>query len=328
MLVISAEEQRQTLTMLEAIDAVAVALSEYSEGRALSPVRMSLPTSKTEGTSLFMPSLVESNGALGVKFVSVFPGNKKMGKKTIYGVMVISDVETGEPLAMLEGSYLTILRTGAVSGLATKHLSNPGSSRLCVIGTGRQASGLIDAILSVRDIRELCLYNRTQHKADELANEIRNKYKNAPKINIFQNSDQATEGADIIVTATNSHEPVITENSIKKGMHINAVGAFKTTMQEIPSSVLTRINKVVVESRKAALEEAGDLVIPIKEGRFSPDQIYGELGEIVNQKKSGRQTKDEITLFKSVGLAAMDVVIAKKIYDRALEKGIGQYVSL
>lgn len=330
MLIIGAEDQNKVITMKEAIVAVATALSNYSAGQAISPIRMAIPVSKVGGTSLFMPSLVESADSLGVKFVSVFPKNKEKGKKTIYGVMVLVDVETAEPLALLEASNLTVLRTGAASGLATKYMSREDSKVLSVIGTGAQARGLIKGVQAVRQIEEIRLFNRTPAKAYDLANEMKEEYdgEDCPNIIVMLDTDSALDGADIVITATNSEKPVFSSHYIHSGVHVNAVGSFRPTMQEIPTDLVTKASKVVVESRETALEETGDLIFPIKQGVFSAEQIYAELGEMVNGVKRGRENNLELTIFKSVGLAAMDVVVAKLLYDNARKLGIGQTVRL
>ncbi|MED3562668.1 NAD(P)-binding domain-containing protein [Bacillus xiapuensis] len=325
MLVISEAEIKKAITMDEVMKAVEVALVEYSERRTVTPVRTAISTSQTEGTALFMPSLVESAAGLGMKFVSVFPKNKD---KTIYGVMILSDVESGEPLALMESSSLTVLRTGAASGLATKYLAKEDAKVLGVIGTGSQSRGLIEAILHVRpSVSEIRLFNRTKKKASVLAEELMSRYQGI-EIVIADTADQAVRGADIIVTATTSEKPVFSAESVMEGAHINGVGSFKPSMQEIPTEVITDAAKVVVESKEAALEECGDLINPIQAGLFQEDALYGELGEIINGMKAGREADGEITVFKSVGLAAMDVVVAKAIYDKALELGIGQRVQL
>jgi ornithine cyclodeaminase len=327
MLVINVDDIQKTTSIEDVMRAVELALIHYSEGRSVTPVRTAISTSRTEGTALFMPSLVESAGSLGVKFVSVFPKNKE---KTIYGVMVLSDVETGEPLALLEASYLTVLRTGAASGLATKYLAKADAKVLGIIGTGRQARGLVEAILHVRPmITEIRLYNRTKEKAYLLADELKERYQDrCPTIIIAESPDETVNNADIIVTATTSQTPVFSAGTISPGAHINGVGSFKPSMQEIPTAIMTRAAKVVVESKEAAVAECGDLIIPIEEGQFLPSDIYGELGEILNGTKAGRETDEEITVFKSVGLAAMDVVVAKAIYDKVLELGLGQKVNI
>lgn len=312
--------------MEEAIDAVAIALGEYSKGNAYSPIRTTIPIDNKEATALFMPSYIETANSLGIKFVSVFPHNQRLGKSTINGVMMLTDVETGEPLALLEASSLTITRTGAATGLATRHLAKKNAKKLAVIGTGAQSRGLINAIQTVRPIEEITLYNRTVEKAQCLKLELR-KTNPDVSIRIAKSSNYAIEDADIIVTATNSNVPVI-PSSIPTGVHINAVGSFRPNMQELPTEVIKLANKVVVESIESALEESGDLIIPIREGVFSREEVYGELGNIALGKINGRVNDKEITIFKSVGLAAMDVIMAKAIYDRVKSLKLGTVVSL
>lgn len=329
MLVLGVAEQKQLLTMKECVDAVSTALSEYSKGNAISPERIFLPVPSAEGTSIFMPSLVDSCGSVGLKFVSIFPNNKKVGKKTLNGIFVLADSQTGEPLAMLEASYLTALRTGAASGLATKLLSRENSKVLAVIGTGAQAWGIVRAIMAVRDIQEIRLFNRNHTKAELFADELRQDFGEAcPNISIFHTANQAIEGADVIATATNSSTPVFSKEYVLPGVHINAVGAFRPHMQEIPSELVQSANKIVVESREGAMDEAGDLLIPIAEGLITLEDIYAEIGEIVNGDKAAREDQTEITLFKSVGLAAMDVIVAKAMYERAQQMSMGQRVTL
>lgn len=329
MRILGVEDQKKTLTMTEAIEAVARALSEFSAGRADSPIRTALPVPGARGTSLFMPALVEQAGGLGVKFVSVFPRNKEMGKKTIYGVLVLADVETAEPIALLEASYLTALRTGAAAGLATKFFARTDSSTVALIGTGAQAPFQLRGVMAVREIREVRLYNNKPDPAYRLAGQIREELGDkAPHFVVSLTPEDVVRGADIVITATNSFTPVFPSGMIGPGVHINAIGSFRPNMQELPPGVIHPHSKVVVESREVAVEETGDLVIPIREGIFRPEHIYAELGEIASGKKPGRERPDEITVFKSVGLAAMDMVVGKAIYDRAVALGLGMEIDL
>lgn len=317
------------LSVSEAIDAVADALMAYSAGEAVSPVRLSVPVPSQAATSLFMPALVENLGGLGLKFVSVFPHNQAQGKKTINGVVVLAHAETGEPLAMLEASYLTALRTGAASGLATKLLARPDAATVALIGTGGQAGMLLRSIQAVRDIRDVRVYSRTRANAERFAAAMAEEFAGAGiSYRAMDSAAAAVDGADIVVTATNSETPVFPAGLIAPGTHINAVGSFRPTMQELPDGVVSKQAKVVVECRHAALEESGDLVKPIAAGLFEPDDIYAELGEIAAGRRPGRQSPDEITVFKSVGLAAMDIVVGKAMYDRAVKQNMGTIVDL
>ncbi|WP_442601530.1 ornithine cyclodeaminase family protein [Paenibacillus sp. KN14-4R] len=329
MLVLTAADQAQLVKMDEVIEAVGMALAEYSSGRAIAPIRTFIPVAEGNGTALFMPSFVAGAKSLGVKFVSVYPNNKQINKKTIYGLMVLSDMMTGEPLAILEASYLTVIRTGAASGLATKLLSRENAKVLGVIGTGAQSRGMIEAVRCVRTIEEIRLYNRNLDKAHTLAEELRNEVgSKGLRINVVSEADQAVQGADIVITATNSSEPVFSAAAITSGLHVNAIGSFRPHMQELPTELIVQAHKVVVESIETALDETGDLLIPIEQCVFTPNEIHAELGEIVSGIKQGREHDEEITVFKSVGLAAMDVVVAKVLYDRAVQAGVGQHVNL
>lgn len=325
MLVINAEEQRSLVDMKEIIEYTAVALKEFSAERTITPIRSALPFDKGQSTALTMPSVAEELNCVGLKVVMVSPNNPKIGKKTINGVVMLSDFKTGEPMALLEGSFLTMIRTGALSGVATKYLAREDAKKLCIIGTGEQAKGLVEAVLAVRDIEEILLYNRTEQKAYEFADYVRNNFNKS--VQVFSDVNEAVGEADIIVTTTNATKPVFSE-TLKPGVHVNAVGSFRPTMQELPSHAITSANKVVVESKEAALEETGDLIIPINEGIYDEKNVYGELGQIVAGNLKGRESANEITLFKSVGLAVVDIVIAKFFYEKAIKNNMGTAIKL
>ncbi|EOO75065.1 ornithine cyclodeaminase [Bacillus cereus VD021] len=325
MLVISANEQRNLVNMNEVIEYAALALKEFSAERTITPIRGSLPFANEQNTALIMPSVAEGLEALGLKVVTVAPHNKKIGKKTINGIVMLSDFQTGEPLALLEGSYLTMIRTGALSGVATKHLARHNSKTLCIIGTGEQAKGIAEAVLAVRDIEKVTLYNRTEEKAYAFAQYIQETF-NKPAY-VYRDPNEAISEADIIVTTTNASTPVFSEK-LQKGVHINAVGSFRPSMQELPSHAIAGANKVVVESKEAALEETGDLQVPIKEGLFEASDIHAELGQLISGEKAGRENDEEITIFKSVGLAVVDIIVAKYLYEKAMERGVGTTIQL
>ncbi len=323
MLVISANEQRNLVNMNEVIKYAALALKEFSAERTITPIRSSLPFANEQNTALIMPSVAEGLEALGLKVVTVVPENKKIGKKTINGIVMLSDFQTGEPLALLEGSYLTMVRTGALSGVATKHLARHNAKTLCIIGTGEQAKGIAEAIFAVRDIDKVILYNRTEEKAYAFAQYIQERF-NKPAY-VHTNANEAISEADIIVTTTNASTPVFSEK-LQKGVHVNAVGSFRSNMQELPSHAIAGANKVVVESKEAALEETGDLQVPIQEGLFEASNIYAELGQIISGERAGRENDEEITVFKSVGLAVVDIIVAKYLYEKAVGRGVGNRI--
>ena len=187
---------------------------------------------------------------------------------------------------------------------------------LCVIGAGDQAEGLIAAILAVRDIEMLHISSRTRSKAEKLAEFVKQTYHVSTKV--FDEADQAMENADIVVTATNSNKTVYS-HSLHPGVHLNAVGSFKPEMQELPSETMLIANKIVVESTEAAMEETGDLKIPQAEGILTKNMLHSELGDIISGEKVGRETEEEVTVFKSVGLAIVDIIVAQYFYKKLIQ---------
>lgn len=324
MLILSAKEQKNLVDMNEVLELVSVALKEYSAGKTYTPIRLGLPF-RHDSLGLVMPSVAEGLATMGLKYVTVVPTNREIGKKIIHGVVFLSDVKTGEPLALLEGSFLTQIRTGALSGVATSRLAREDAKILGIIGTGEQSKGLCEAMLAVRSIETIYIYNRSVDKAKNFAGFVKEKF--GKEVIICSESNEVVRKADILVTATNATSPIFSE-ALNPGMHINAVGSFRPDMQELPSSAFSSANKVVVEAVEAAMEETGDLQIPIREGVFSEDCIHGELGEIVSGELAGRENEEEITIFKSVGLAIVDIVVAKYIFDKAIKYKAGVTVSL
>lgn len=315
MLYINAEEQEKLLNMEEVVDAVAQSLRAYSEGKTDTPLRYVLPFNE-DNRYLVMPALSDELKIVGLKTVTVAPNNSKQGKNTIVGSVILSDYETGETLAVLEGSYLTKIRTGAISGVATQFLARNDASTLCVIGTGDQAQGLIEAVLAVRDIKRIQCFNRTYDKAVKFAEMVQQQHKEL-EVEVYERVEHAIAGADVIVTATNAQTPVF-DQMLEPGVHVNAVGSFKPDMQELPSQLIANADKVVVEAESAALEETGDLLTPISEGEFTANDLHGELGHIVAERLEGRVSDDEITVFKSVGVAIVDIVVANYFYRKKL----------
>ncbi|GGG97902.1 ornithine cyclodeaminase family protein [Staphylococcus pragensis] len=315
MLVLNEQDQQQLLNMEEVIEEVAQSLQAFSEGKTETPLRYVLPFNN-ENRYLVMPALSDELKIVGIKTVTFAPDNPKKGKKTITGSVLLSDYETGETLAVLDGSYLTKIRTGAISGVATKYLAREDAKTLCVIGSGDQAEGLIVAVMAVRNIETVHFSSRTKENAERLAQNVEKEFNVSTKV--FDEADDAMEEADIVVTATNSTKPVYS-HSLHPGVHLNAVGSFKPEMQELPSESMLVANKIVVESVEAAMEETGDLKVPQEEGIITQESLHGELGDIVAGKIPGREDDKEVTLFKSVGLAIVDIVVANYFYKKAVE---------
>jgi alanine dehydrogenase len=328
MLILNRSELTSVASMTDAIALMKQAFQELSAGKAVSPLRTPIEVGDDLGVSLFMPAFVPGSAALGMKLVSVFPQNPAIGLPTIHAVVCLVSAETGEPLALIEGGYLTALRTGAVSGAATDLLARPESSTLVVIGSGAQGMTQAAAVCAVRPINRLIVVGRDTARLDRFkvaVNENIPAYTGSVEASIH--AEDVVPLADIICTATTSKTPVFADKDLKPGVHINAVGAFTPAMQEIPSETIAR-SRVIVDLFEHAYAEAGDLINPVNEGLVTPDHFHDELGMLVAGSVKGRISAEQITFFKSVGNAVQDVVVAKLAFERASAQGIGQDVNL
>jgi ornithine cyclodeaminase/alanine dehydrogenase-like protein (mu-crystallin family) len=322
-LALSRADLRQLVTMPEAIELMKVAFRELSNGRAQSPLRTVIDVEHGSSAALLMPAFVPAEGALGLKVVSVFQANPSKQLPTIHALVCLVDHETGAPLAIMEGAYVTALRTGAVSGAATDLLARPDSRTLVVIGAGVQGVTQAAAVCAVRPIERIIAVDPSLEALERYEESIARDWPDlSERLETTTSPSEAVKDADVICTATTSRRPVFQDSDVKPGTHINGVGAFTPEMQELPAETVSRAT-VVLDSTEAALAEAGDLIIPLNEGRVSRDHFSRELGHLVDGTATGRTSDDEITLFKSVGNAVQDVVVARKAVDRSRERGIG-----
>jgi ornithine cyclodeaminase/alanine dehydrogenase-like protein (mu-crystallin family) len=326
MLILTADDVRKALPMNEAIDAMKKAYASLSEGTAEVPLRTRLPIPGSEALSLFMPAYVSSadGDALAVKIVSLFPTNPPRGLAYIQAAVLAFDPGTGQAIALLEGSSLTAIRTGAASGAAIDLLARPESKVVAVFGAGAQGRTQLEAACTARPIETAFIYDADRNKADMFVEEMKKKLP-IHELRIASNSREAVENADIICTATTSKRPVLEDQFIKPGTHISAVGSYTPEMQEVPAETLQRA-KIFVDSRSASLEEAGDLIQPMRAGLFGENHIYGELGDVILGRIAGRRTADDITYFKSVGVAVQDAMAAQVALSNARKMGIGKEV--
>jgi len=326
--VFTARDIDQALSMTEAVEVVKDAFVQLSLKKAQSPVRTSLNLKEPGEAALVMPAYLEESRALGAKMVTVLPWNPRAHLPAVQAIVFLFDAATGSPLAVLEGTHLTRFRTGAATGAATQVLSRADSRSLAVFGAGGQSFFQVKGVLAARKIERIKVFDLLPEKADELIEGLRADA-SCRGIELLRNGtpDQALEGVDIIVTATTSSRPVFDGKLLKEGMHINAIGAFKPEMQEVDEVTICRA-RIFVDSVEACLEEAGDLIIPLKRGLIQEKDILAELGEVVAGKKPGRGAAREITYFKSVGNAVQDVSVAQAIYQRAQGKNLGQEVEL
>jgi ornithine cyclodeaminase/alanine dehydrogenase-like protein (mu-crystallin family) len=321
MRVLTAADVRSAVSMTDAIDAVRDGFIALSTGRANVPLRGVLETDV--GITLMMPAHVEGDPISTVKVVSVYPRNAEAGLPTINAAVLVISATTGVPLALMDGTMLTALRTGAASGLATDLLARPEAATLGVIGTGVQARTQVEAVCAVRPIAEIRLFGLSG--AEAMAEELREKYD--VEIVVAQTAHSALDGVDVIVAATNSKTPVIHGVDVSPGTHINGIGSFTPEMQEIAADVVTKA-KIVVDERKGAWAEAGDLIIARDQGLISEADIHAEIGEIAAGLADGRTNPDEVTFFKSVGNAVQDAVVAGKVVAVMDERGLGTEVTL
>lgn len=327
MLVLTRSEVRSIASMAEAIALMKSAFRELSEGRAVSPLRVPIEVEEQEGVTLFMPAFVPAADALGVKIVSVFPRNLSSGMPTIHAAVTLVDSSNGQPIAMMDGGFLTALRTGAVSGAATDLLARPDSKTLVVIGAGAQGVTQAAAVCEVRPIERVIVVDRSDESLHRFRETISREWSHLKDRIETTNDTGIVREADVICTATTSRTPVYRDADLRDGVHINAVGAFTPEMQETPSETIARA-LVVVDNFEAAYAEAGDLINPVSQGLVTVDHYAIELGHLVAGSAVGRESDDQITFFKSVGNAIQDVVVGRRLMERAVEAGIGQNIDL
>lgn len=325
--ILSANDVRRALPMAEVITAMKEAFAQLSTGQAVTPLRARLDVAPHEGVTLAMPAYLSGSEALAVKVVSVFPQNAARGEPTIYGLVMVLEAESGRPLAILEGGMLTAIRTGAGSGAATDLLARPDAAVVAILGSGVQARTQLEAVCTVRDIQEVRVYSPNQAHAIRFAREMKGVGPIPNLIRIMNSPATAVRGADIICAATTASSPVFAAADLKPGVHINGVGSFTPAMQEIDANTVRRA-LVVVDSVEAALEEAGDLLIPIEQGIITQQHIYAELGEIAAGRKPGRTKPEQITFFKSVGVAVQDAAAGQLALQNADKHNLGKQVSL
>ncbi|NKQ34162.1 MAG: ornithine cyclodeaminase family protein [Chloroflexi bacterium] len=325
--VLSAKDVRRALPMAEVIAVMKAAFAQLSTGQAVTPLRARLDVAPHEGVTLAMPAYLSGSEALAVKVVSVFPQNVARDEPTIYGLVMVLEAGSGRPLAILEGGALTAIRTGAASGAATDLLTRPDAAIVAILGSGVQARTQLEAVCTVRDIREVRVYSPNQAHAILFARQMKGVGPIPNLIRVVTDSATAVRGVDIICAATTSPTPVFTDADLKPGVHINGVGSFTPAMQEIDAATVRRA-LVVVDSVEAALEEAGDLIIPLEQGLITQNHIYAELGEIAAGLKPGRTNSEQITFFKSVGVAVQDAAAGQLALQNARQHNLGTQVSL
>jgi ornithine cyclodeaminase/alanine dehydrogenase-like protein (mu-crystallin family) len=322
---------KAVLTMDDLIDTMASALKRFSTGRVVQPVRAVIPVGAADALFASMPAYVHAeekgNGAaLGAKLVTVFGGNAARGLHTHLATIVLLDPETGALLALLDGRYITESRTAAVSAVSSRLLARKNAASLAIIGSGVQAGSHLDALSRVHTLRQVTVWSPNAQRRETFVKQRLSGSGRGPDIKAVSHAGEAVVGADIIVLATSSPEPVVESGWVKPGAHVISVGACRPTQREMDPALTARA-RLFVDSRAAALVESGDVVMGIAEGRFGADHIVAEIGELVNGA-AGRRSDTEVTIFKSLGLAVEDVTAADLAYRRACERGIGRELTM
>ena len=318
-LCLSSKDVGMALTMSQCIDAMADAFTQLAKGQAEVPLRTDLHMPEAHGRALFMPAYLPNQERVGVKAIMVHKQNPEKGMPMIHSMVMVFDSSTGSPLAVMDGEVLTAMRTGAVSGLATRLLARENSEIAAVFGAGVQGETQLEAVCAVREIKKAYVFDLNRGHAHAYAAKMGEKC--GIEV-VVADTPYAVSEADVICTATSSNKPVFDDIMIGAGIHINGVGSYRPDMCEIPPETVVRA-KVVVDQMNASLSEAGDLVQPIEQGLIAEDHIHGELGDILSGGKPSRENDKEITFFKSVGVAVQDLAAANLILHNAIERGLG-----
>lgn len=324
MLLLSGEDIKKVFTMKDAIECDKQAFKMLVEGKCDAPLRTNIQAPQYEGCFLFMPAYSQEMDAAALKVVDVFPRNVDKGLPALPSQVFLIDGTTGVVTAVMDGICVTQIRTGAASGAAFDVLAKRECRIGALIGTGGQAAAQLEAMLAVRKLEEVRVFSRSQEHVKAFAEQMQKELGHyGAKITAAASSDEAIDNADLIITATSSNKPVFDGTKVKKGATISCVGSYQHHMQELDPAVLPRTSKIYFDSGDAVLSEAGDILIPLEENIITKEDFTGDLGEVLLGKAVGRENDDEIILFKSVGIAAQDLVTAKAIYERAKEAGVG-----
>jgi len=320
------EQQVQSLLpMADLVAAMEAALARFSAGEVLQPVRTVLTVGPTRAYFGLMPAYVPNPGSLGAKLVTVFSGNLAKQLPSHLATILLLDPETGSLQALMDGRYITEARTAAVSAVSARFLAKPDASTLAILGTGVQARSHLEAYAEVRGLKDVRVWSPKERSRERFVSDMSGHV--AAPIRAMATAEQAVRGADLIVLVTSSATPVIESAWVGPGAHVVSVGACRPDQREMDPALVARA-RLYVDSRAAALVESGDVVMGISEGRFTVSHVQGELGEVVLGRVQGRTADDQITVFKSLGMAVEDVVAADLVLRRAAETGAGTELTL
>ena len=324
-LLLSRQDVIKVLDMKDCMEVVEKAFAEMSNGTAIMPLRT--PITPPDGLSLYMPAYLKELGALACKIVAVYKNNpKKYNLPVTVGKVLLQDPNTGDVLCIMDGGYLTAVRTGAASGVATKYLARKASGQVAgIFGAGVQAKTQLWAVAEARKLSRALVYDVVDEAVKSFIAEMSKKL--GIEVVKASSADQILKECDIICTATSSATPIFDGAKVREGCHINGIGSHTPGARELDTTIVKR-SVFVADSYEACLKEAGDIMIPISEGAIDKSHMKAELGEIITGRKPARSNDREITLFKSNGLAIQDAATAKVVYDRAVAAGIGVRVNI
>ena len=325
MLLLSEKQVQCLIDIDELIASLEQAHIQYSSGKAVMPVRLVVPLPQIQGRITTMPGFLNEDRALGMKVVTYFQENPKRNLPAILATIMLFSVETGKMIAVMDGSYVTAIRTACASAMATRALANTETPVLGILGAGVQARAHIQALTHVRKIERIKIYSPSGTSATRIKQDLEPIVKVA--IDVAGSAEEAVRNAGLLVTGSTAKEPIVKSDWLKAGVHINAVGSHRPDYREIDGLVVARA-KVIVDSREAIMAECGDILLAIKEKAIDENHIYGEIGEILAGVRAGRSNAGEITLYKSVGIAIQDVATANLVYRKALERGVGTFVEI
>ena len=324
-LMINQSEVRRLLPMNECMEVMAATLKAVAEGNAILPLRHIMWLPEKVGALGTMPAYLGSIGMMGLKVVSVFPGNHGTEFDSHIGAVMLYETKHGQLLAIVDASEITAIRTAAVSGVATQALARKDASDLTIMGSGVQATTHLAAMLVARKIDRVRVWSRNHQSAKAFAE--RESRRHDISIVAVEDGRESVAGADIICTTTSSASPVLYGDWVQAGSHINAVGSSVAFTRELDTAAIVK-SRLFVDRRESTVNEAGDFLIPKREGAINDDHIKAEVGEILLGTSRGRESDEEITLFKSLGLAVEDVASAHHVYRKAIERNIGLAVEL
>lgn len=326
MLILNSNEVRQALPMFECIAAMKQAYAALSAGTAEVPLRTRMPVKPHEGMSILMPAFVdEKEGqALAIKIVSFFTKNPARGLPLIHAVVLVFDPETGAIEAILEGGSVTAIRTGAGCGAATDILARPDAKTLAIFGAGVQARTQLEAVCAVRQIETAWVYSPNSEHVEKFIADLAGKGRIPKDLRRATSPQEAVADADIVSAATTSHIPVFANSNLKTGAHVNAAGTHTADGIEIPAETVAR-SRITVDSRSATLVESGEIAIPLQKKLINESDI-AEIGEVILGKAKGRKSPEQITFFKSVGVAVQDAMAGRLAVANARKLGLGTEV--